>query len=55
MRYEKGRKDATRQRIVEVASKQFRGGGLAATGIASVMSEAGLTERSILSAFLLQG
>ncbi len=43
MRYEKGRKDATRQRIVEVASKQFRGGGLAATGIASVMSEAGLT------------
>jgi len=43
MRYEKGRKDATRQRIIEVASKQFRGGGLAATGIASVMSEAGLT------------
>jgi AcrR family transcriptional regulator len=43
MRYEKGRKDTTRQRIIDVASKQFRGGGLAATGIASVMSEAGLT------------
>ena len=43
MRYEKGRKAETRQRIVEIASKQFRGSGLAATGIASVMSEAGLT------------
>jgi TetR/AcrR family transcriptional repressor of nem operon len=43
MRYEKGHKDETRQRILEVASQQFRHGGLAATGIATIMSEAGLT------------
>ena len=43
MRYEKGHKDATRQRIVDIASKQFRADGLTATGIATVMSEAGLT------------
>lgn len=43
MRYEKGRKDATRQKILEVASRQFRESGVAATGIATIMSEAGLT------------
>ena len=40
MRYEKGHKDATRQRIVEVASRQFRERGVAA-GRAAV-SAAGL-------------
>lgn len=43
MRYEKGRKDASRRRIMEVATKQFRSDGIAATGLAGVMSEAGLT------------
>src|SRR5438309_7046940 len=43
MRYEKGRKDASRQRIVEVAAERFRSDGIAATGLASVMSDAGLT------------
>lgn len=43
MRYEKGHKDTTRQHIVDVASRQFRAGGLNATGITTVMSEAGLT------------
>lgn len=43
MRYEKGRKDATRRRITEVASERFRSGGIAASGLASIMSDAGLT------------
>ena len=43
MRYEKGRKDASRGRIMEVATKQFRSDGIAATGLAGIMSEAGLT------------
>src|SRR5437764_14185329 len=43
MRYEKGRKDASRQRIMEAAAERFRCNGIAATGLASVMSDAGLT------------
>lgn len=43
MRYEKGRKDATRQRIMEVAADRFRDEGIAASGLAGIMSEAGLT------------
>ncbi|NGO51557.1 TetR/AcrR family transcriptional regulator [Allomesorhizobium camelthorni] len=43
MRYEKGRKDASRSRIMDVATKQFRSDGIAATGLAGIMSEAGLT------------
>lgn len=43
MRYEKGRKDASRQRIIDVASERFREDGIAATGLASVMSDAGMT------------
>ena len=43
MRYEKGRKDATRQRIMDVASDRFRSDGIAASGLAGIMSDAGLT------------
>ena len=43
MRYEKGHKETTRQHIIDVASRQFREGGLAAVGIAGIMSDAGLT------------
>src|SRR4051794_41954779 len=43
MRYEKGRKDASRRRILEVASERFRSDGIAATGLASIMTDAGLT------------
>ncbi len=43
MRYEKGRKDASRSRIVEVAAAQFRESGIAASGLAGIMSGAGLT------------
>ncbi|TPM05281.1 MULTISPECIES: TetR/AcrR family transcriptional regulator [unclassified Mesorhizobium] len=43
MRYEKGRKDASRSRIMEVAAERFRGDGIAASGLASIMSDAGMT------------
>src|SRR6184192_3560346 len=43
MRYEKGRKDASRSRIMEVAADRFRGDGIAASGLATIMSDAGLT------------
>jgi TetR/AcrR family transcriptional regulator, transcriptional repressor for nem operon len=43
MRYEKGRKDASRRRIMEVAAGSFRRDGIAASGLAGIMSEAGLT------------
>jgi len=43
MRYEKGRKDASRSRIMEVAAERFRNDGIAASGLAKIMSDAGLT------------
>lgn len=43
MRYEKGRKDASRRRIMEVAAERFRRDGIAASGLAGIMSDAGLT------------
>ena len=43
MRYEKGRKDVSRGRILEIASERFRADGIAATGIAGIMGDAGLT------------
>jgi AcrR family transcriptional regulator len=43
MRYEKGRKEATHQRIIEVASQEFRKRGIAAAGLAGIMEEADLT------------
>jgi AcrR family transcriptional regulator len=43
MRYEKGRKEASRQKILEVAAERFRSDGIAATGLATIMSDAGLT------------
>jgi AcrR family transcriptional regulator len=43
MRYEKGRKGETRHRIMEVAGERFRGDGIAASGLAGIMGEAGMT------------
>lgn len=43
MRYEKGRKDTSRGRIMDVAAEQFRSEGIAASGLAGIMSAAGLT------------
>jgi AcrR family transcriptional regulator len=43
MRYEKGRREASRQRIIDVATERFRSDGIAASGLAGIMGEAGLT------------
>ena len=43
MRYEKGHKDTSRQRIMDVAAERFRSDGIAASGLAGIMSDAGLT------------
>ena len=43
MRYEKGRKDVSRRRIMEAAAERFRSEGIAASGLAGIMSDAGLT------------
>src|ERR1700761_1144571 len=51
MRYEKGRKDATRAHIIDVASAQFREGGVAAVGIAGIMAGAGLTNGAFYNHF----
>jgi AcrR family transcriptional regulator len=51
MRYDKGHKDATRQRIVEVASRQFREQGVAAVGLAGIMADAGLTNGAFYAHF----
>jgi AcrR family transcriptional regulator len=51
MRYEKGHKDATRERIIDTASKQFRESGVAAVGIAGIMSGAGLTNGAFYAHF----
>jgi TetR/AcrR family transcriptional regulator, transcriptional repressor for nem operon len=51
MRYEKGRKELTRQRIIDVAAGQFRAHGVAATGLAGIMTEAGLTNGAFYAHF----
>ena len=51
MRYEKGRKDATRKHIVEVASARFRKDGVEATGVVDLMADAGLTHGGFYSHF----
>jgi len=51
MRYDKGHKDETRRHILDVASAQFRESGIAAVGLAGIMSEAGLTNGAFYSHF----
>jgi TetR/AcrR family transcriptional regulator, transcriptional repressor for nem operon len=51
MRYEKGHKEATRRHIIDVASRQFRENGVAAAGLAGVMSAAGLTNGAFYAHF----
>jgi len=51
MRFDKGHKAATRARIVAVAAARFRRDGVAATGIAPIMEEAGLTHGGFYAHF----
>lgn len=51
MRYEKGHKEMARAHIVDVASKRFRQDGVAAVGLATVMSDAGLTNGAFYNHF----
>ncbi|HEX4139644.1 MAG TPA: TetR/AcrR family transcriptional regulator [Candidatus Methylacidiphilales bacterium] len=51
MRYEKGHKEATRQRIVEVAAAEFRRNGIEGIGVADLMAKAGLTHGGFYSHF----
>lgn len=51
MRFEKGHKAATRAHIIDIASAQFREGGVAAVGIAGIMASAGLTNGAFYNHF----
>jgi len=51
MRYEKGRKAETRQRILEVAGRRFRRDGIDGTGLAGLMADAGLTHGGFYAHF----
>jgi TetR/AcrR family transcriptional repressor of nem operon len=51
MRFEKGHKEATRQKIVETAAARFRKDGIAAVGIAGLMADAGLTHGGFYAHF----
>jgi TetR/AcrR family transcriptional repressor of nem operon len=51
MRYEKGHKDATRKHILDVASRRFRKDGIAASGLARIMKDAGLTNGAFYAHF----
>jgi TetR/AcrR family transcriptional repressor of nem operon len=51
MRFEKGHKETTKQRIIETAAARFRKDGVAATGIAGLMAGAGLTHGGFYAHF----
>lgn len=51
MRYEKGRKETTHDHILEIATRRFRQDGIAASGLAGIMSEAGLTNGAFYAHF----
>jgi AcrR family transcriptional regulator len=51
MRYEKGHRELSRARILDVASKRFRKEGVGAVGVATVMSDAGLTNGAFYNHF----
>ena len=51
MRYAKGHKEATRDRIVDAAAMRFRRDGIGAVGVASLMGEIGLTQGGFYNHF----
>jgi AcrR family transcriptional regulator len=51
MRYGKGHKEETRQRIVEAAGRRFKQDGIDGAGVATVMSDADLTNGAFYGHF----
>lgn len=51
VRYPKDHKEASRRRILDVASKRFRSDGVAGVGLAGVMADAGLTNGAFYAHF----
>jgi TetR/AcrR family transcriptional regulator, transcriptional repressor for nem operon len=51
MRYRKDQKQATRQRILEAAGRRFKQDGIDGAGVATVMSDAGLTNGAFYNHF----
>jgi len=51
MRYDKDQKQATRQRIVEAAGRRFKQDGIDGAGLATLMSDAGLTNGAFYNHF----
>ncbi|WOH50734.1 TetR/AcrR family transcriptional regulator [Bradyrhizobium sp. sBnM-33] len=51
MRYAKGQKETSHERIVKAAAKRFRRDGIAAAGMTGIMAEAGLTNGGFYSHF----
>ncbi|WP_266159545.1 TetR/AcrR family transcriptional regulator [Dyella silvatica] len=51
MRYAKGHKESTREKIVQAASRRFRQDGAEGVGVAALMAEAGLTHGGFYSHF----
>jgi TetR/AcrR family transcriptional repressor of nem operon len=51
MRYSKDHKQATRRRIVEAAGRRFKQDGIDGAGVATVMSDAGLTNGAFYNHF----
>ena len=52
MRYGKDQKQATRQRIVEAAGRRFKQDGIDGAGVATLMSDAGLTNGAFYAHFM---
>lgn len=51
MRYDKGQKEATRNRIIEAAAMRFRRDGIEGVGVASLMGDIGLTQGGFYNHF----
>ena len=49
--FEKGNKERTRRRILDVASQHLRSKGIAASGLAGIMTDAGLTNGAFYAHF----
>src|SRR3954449_5245200 len=51
MRYGKDQKQATRQRILQAAGRRFKQDGIDGSGVATLMSDAGLTNGAFYAHF----